>query len=46
VRAGHVHGPHGTQNGCKLPALWTERTTSEAANLGDFLLPAAVKAAA
>ncbi len=46
VRAGHVHGPHGTQNGCKLLVLWTERTASEAANLGDFVLPAAVKAAA
>ena len=46
VRAGHVHGPHGTQNGCKLLVLWTERTASEAANLGDFVLPSAVKVAA
>ncbi len=33
-------------NGCKLLVLWTERTASEAANLGDFVLPAAVKVAA
>lgn len=46
VRAGHSHGPHSTKNGCKLLVLWTERTEHEAANLGDFVLADAVKAAA
>jgi redox-sensitive bicupin YhaK (pirin superfamily) len=44
IKAGHVHGPHSTEKGCKMLVLWTERTTNEAANLGDFVLP--TKAAA
>ena len=43
-KAGKQHGPHGTQNGCKLLVLWTERTQLEAADLSDFVI--ASKAAA
>jgi mannose-6-phosphate isomerase-like protein (cupin superfamily) len=38
VKAGHVHGPHSTKTGCKLLVLWSE-PSSDAANLGDFVLP-------
>ena len=37
-KAGKVHGPHATKNGCKLLVLWTERTSNEAADLTDFTL--------
>jgi quercetin dioxygenase-like cupin family protein len=45
VKAGRVHGPHSTKGGCKLLVLWTE-PSDDAANLGDFVLPAATKAVA
>ena len=37
-KAGNVHGPHSTKNGCKLLILWTERTSKEAADLSDFVV--------
>jgi quercetin dioxygenase-like cupin family protein len=37
-KAGNVHGPHTTKNGCKLLILWTERSSHEAADLSDFIL--------
>jgi quercetin dioxygenase-like cupin family protein len=37
-KAGKVHGPHTTKNGCKLLVLWTERTANEAADLTDFVI--------
>lgn len=37
-KAGHVHGPHTTKNGCKLLDLWTERTSHESADLSDFIV--------
>jgi len=45
VKAGKVHGPHSTKDGCKLLVLWTEPTTHQDANLGDFVLPTAAVAA-
>jgi len=44
IKAGMPHGPHSTDSGCKLLVLWTERTTHESADLGDFIV--ATKAAA
>jgi redox-sensitive bicupin YhaK (pirin superfamily) len=44
VKAGNLHGPHSTKNGCKLLVLWTEPTTHQEANLGDFVLPAVAAA--
>jgi quercetin dioxygenase-like cupin family protein len=43
-KAGNAHGPHATNNGCRLLVLWTERTSHESADLSDFTL--ASKAAA
>jgi anti-sigma factor ChrR (cupin superfamily) len=43
-KAGNAHGPHSTNNGCKLLVLWTERASNESADLSDFTL--ATKAAA
>jgi hypothetical protein len=43
-KAGNVHGPHSTKNGCKLLILWMERSAREAADLSDFVI-AAEKAA-
>jgi quercetin dioxygenase-like cupin family protein len=37
-KAGNAHGPHTTNNGCKLLVLWTERSSHEAADLSDFIL--------
>jgi quercetin dioxygenase-like cupin family protein len=37
-KAGNLHGPHATKNGCKLLILWTERTSKEAADLSDFVV--------
>jgi quercetin dioxygenase-like cupin family protein len=37
-KAGNVHGPHSTENGCKLLILWTERASKEAADLSDFVV--------
>jgi quercetin dioxygenase-like cupin family protein len=37
-KAGKVHGPHTTKNGCKLLALWTEASSKKAADLGDFII--------
>jgi redox-sensitive bicupin YhaK (pirin superfamily) len=37
-KAGNVHGPHSTKNGCKLLVLWMERSAHEAADLGDFMI--------
>ena len=39
-KAGKAHGPHTTKNGCKLLILWTERTSSESADLSDFVIAA------
>src|ERR1700740_561804 len=39
-KAGKVHGPHTTKNGCKLLILWTERTSSESPDLSDFVIAA------
>jgi quercetin dioxygenase-like cupin family protein len=38
VKAGNVHGPHTTENGCKVLVLWTERTSHETADLSDFIV--------
>jgi quercetin dioxygenase-like cupin family protein len=37
-KAGKVHGPHTTKNGCRLLVLWTERSSKESADLNDFTL--------
>jgi quercetin dioxygenase-like cupin family protein len=37
-KAGKVHGPHTTKNGCRLLILWTERSSKESADLSDFTL--------
>jgi quercetin dioxygenase-like cupin family protein len=37
-KAGKVHGPHTTKNGCKLLDFWTERTSHESADLNDFIV--------
>jgi quercetin dioxygenase-like cupin family protein len=39
-KAGNVHGPHSTKNGCKLLILWMERSAHEAADLTDFVISA------
>ena len=39
-KADKAHGPHTTKNGCKLLILWTERTSSESADLSDFVMAA------
>ena len=36
-KAGNVHGPHTTKNGCRLLILWTERPSKAAADLSDFV---------
>ena len=41
IKAGTAHGPHTTQNGCKLLVLWTERTSKEFADLSDFTVATA-----
>ena len=40
-KAGKVHGPHTTKNGCRLLVLWTERSSKESADLSDFIIAAA-----
>jgi mannose-6-phosphate isomerase-like protein (cupin superfamily) len=40
VKAGNPHGPHGTEKGCTLLVLWTEKAATQDANLSDFKLPA------
>jgi mannose-6-phosphate isomerase-like protein (cupin superfamily) len=37
-KAGNVHGPHTTKNGCRLLILWTERPSKAAADLSDFVV--------
>jgi hypothetical protein len=37
-KAGKVHGPHTTKNGCRLLVLWTERSSKESADLSDFII--------
>src|SRR5215468_12114116 len=37
-KAGNVHGPQATKGGCKLLILWTELTSHESADLGDFIV--------
>jgi quercetin dioxygenase-like cupin family protein len=37
-KAGNAHGPHTTQKGCKLLVLWTEASSKETADLGDFTI--------
>ena len=44
-KAGKAHGPHTTKNGCKLLVLWTERSSKESADLGDFIFESKVAAA-
>ena len=43
-KAGNAHGPHSTKNGCTLLALWTERSSKEAADLSDFIIETKVRA--
>ena len=38
VKAGKVHGPHTTKNGCKVLVLWTDRASTQDANLSDFIV--------
>ena len=38
VKAGQEHGPHSTENGCKLLVLWTDKAATQDANLADFVL--------
>ena len=38
VKAGKLHGPHTTENGCKLLVLWTDKAATADANLDDFKL--------
>jgi len=45
IKAGQVHGPHSTRNGCKLLVLWTERSENETPDLGNFILAEAKVAA-
>ena len=37
-KVGKEHGPHTTQNGCKLLVLWTDGTSKQAADLTDFII--------
>jgi quercetin dioxygenase-like cupin family protein len=39
VKAGNLHGPHTTKNGCAVLVLWTDRAMTKAPNLGDFIFP-------
>ena len=36
VKAGKPHGPHSTENGCKILVLWTDKAATEDARLDDF----------
>ena len=45
IKAGQVHGPHSTKNGCKLIVMWSERSENATPNLGDFVLPQSKAAA-
>jgi hypothetical protein len=36
IKAGKVHGPHTTKNGCTVLVLWTDRASTQDANLSDF----------
>ena len=38
VKAGKVHGPHTTKNGCTVLVLWTDRASTQDANLSDFIV--------
>ena len=38
IKAGNLHGPHTTENGCRVLVLWTERTSHETADLSDFIV--------
>jgi quercetin dioxygenase-like cupin family protein len=38
VKTGKLHGPHTTENGCKVLVLWTAHTATQAANLDDFTI--------
>ena len=44
VKAGQQHGPHGTENGCKLLVLWTAPPAGQQAKLDDFVIPKAAGA--
>lgn len=37
-KAGTVHGPHTTKNGCRLLVLWMERSAHDTADLSDFII--------
>ena len=39
VKAGKLHGPHSTENGCTLLVLWTDKAATADANLDDFQIP-------
>jgi len=43
VKAGKVHGPHSTEQGCKLLVLWTDKAATAEANLDDFNIPESVR---
>jgi len=36
IKAGKVHGPHTTKNGCTVLVLWTDRASTQDAKLSDF----------
>jgi hypothetical protein len=38
IKTGNVHGPHTTENGCRVLVLWPERTSNETADLSDFIV--------
>ncbi len=44
VKAGKLHGPHTTENGCQVLMLWTDRDATQDANFGDFPIPTAAAA--
>jgi Cupin domain len=46
VKAGQPHGPHSTENGCTLLVLWTDKSATQDANLGDFILAEKLELAA
>lgn len=39
AKAGKLHGPHTTKNGCQLLVLWTDKAATADANLDDFHTP-------
>lgn len=39
-KSGKAHGPHATQNGCKLLVLWSEGEPNQPADLTNFIFEA------